>query len=209
MLSSPLRRAALAGTTMDERSRWARLPGSVVLLVVAAALVAGCTAKAKTANLPAVPPLEVPAPPPRDLPAVEEPATIASSLPQVPISEGASPVPSKTPQPGRAAAQQPPKAEPPAAATVTPPPEAAADFRPTSAEDVEKEKIIGDIVNRTAVLLEGMKGNVNRLSQGNREQYEDAKRFLDDARKALKEKRFSYAQVNAEKAQTIAQQLSK
>ena len=208
MLSpSSLRRAALAGWTMDGRPRPSRLPGSAVLLLTVVALAAGCSAKAKTANAPAVPPLTIPAPPPRELPTVEEIATIASNPPEVPISETSSSAAPKPAQPGRTAAQQQPKVEPPAVVATPLPPEAT--LRPISPEDQEKERQIELMVKNTTELLDNMKAGLNRFSQGNRVQYEDARRFLQDAQKALREKRFSYAQVNAEKAQTIAKELSK
>jgi hypothetical protein len=108
-------------------------------------------------------------------------------------------------QPGRAA-QQPAKPDPPAATgAVVGPPELPRDARLTPAEDQETNRIEKLVEAATRTLD---RTDASRLSVGNKEQYDDARRFLQDATKALKERRFSYAIVNAEKAMTIATQLA-
>lgn len=179
------------------------------VLVLTAAVAAGCGAKAKSANAPAIPPLAVPEPPPRVLPPLHETAVVAPVLPEGPITASAGtpevPVPA-----GRTPATQTRRetAAPVAAdATAQTPLEPSRDLRPgraaeEAAEVAKIERLLETAKSHLASILEP-----SRLSEGNREQYEDARQYIEIAQKAMKERRLSYALANAEKAMTIAVQL--
>ena len=188
------------------------LVGSIVLLVLAV-VASGCTAKAKAANAPAIPPLSVPAPPPRELPQVEQTAVTASIPPDVPITESTPSVVAKPAPSTRAANQDTTKVQPPAQNTggLVGPPETPRDARAVRPEDVAEQKRIEDtarqMLNTTNTALKNI--DPAKLTSGNKQHYEDAKQYVEDAQKALKEGRLSYALVNADKAMKIAQQLAR
>lgn len=195
---SPLRRKTMR--SRPRRSRCARLVSAVLPWALAAAA-AGCGVKA---DVPVIPPLSVPAPPERELPAVTD--DVASKEPRegVPVTGGATPE-EKTTQNTRPAPD--PTRREPAVPTAPPapsePPRDARLGRPQ--ELLEQREIEETLKNATGILNNILPG---KLSEANREQLADARQFAENARKALLERRFSFAKANADKALTIAQQLA-
>jgi hypothetical protein len=178
----------------------------VVLHLALAASLAACGAKARAAAVPDGPPLAVPLPPAHEI-AVEQ---IAEAPPQEP-PPAPDPVVSIA-RPSTAAASTPARPEsreaqaPAVVAAPTPPaaqPEATAVRASTSAADEKRArdllaKAAGDLNNRV---------DYRRLSNEGKAQYDQSKRFSEQALQAMKEKRFDYALTLAEKAADIAAQL--
>lgn len=173
---------------------------SVGLCALLVASVAGC-AKARAETVPDGPPLATPPPPSRvfapleEEPLVSSPAeTVAAPAPRV----VAAPPARRTPPPEP---EKPAPAPPPAASVETPRELRAA----SSPADPEAER-------RITEMLGNAKRDLNRvdyrgLTRGGREQYDQAKGFIDEAEKALVARNFVYAQTTADKAAKIAQEL--
>ena len=194
-------------------SRWRLIRPSVLLLCGSLGIgvgFSGCMrAQARTA--PDGPPLEVPAPPARVIaPADEpiasapaeplEPAPAPSSTSRRPIRRtpaNASEVPQK-PEPTPAAEPQLPQANPPEPAVAAPVPTLRA---PGSAE-----KPIRDLVVRAQRDLSRV--DYAKLTEAGKTQYEQSKRFAQQAEQALKDQNFVFAQTLAEKAANLAAELS-
>jgi hypothetical protein len=172
----------------------------------AAALAAGC-AKARAQTVPDGPPLAVPAPPSRVFAPIEDEEPLASS-----------PVAPETPvKPPNVNAQKPPanrkpetervETAPTPAPTPTPSPETPRELRAASSPaDAEAERKIGELLRRASQTLGGI--YYQGLSTGRREQYEQAKAFITEADKAMKERNFVYAETLADKAAKLATELS-
>lgn len=164
---------------------------------------AACGTKARAATVPDGPPLVVPspprheiaieqvaeAPPPEPPPAAEETPPAPKPAPAV-TSKPANP-PRETPAPPAQPAVQPPPAETPAVRATT------------SASD---EKRARELLGRAIDLLTN-KVDYKRLSKDGQTQYDDAKRFADQAQQAIKERNFAYALTLADKAATLAAEL--
>jgi type IV secretory pathway VirB10-like protein len=166
---------------------------------------AGC-AKAQ-ASAPAGPPLEVPEPPPRVLAPVEEPVTASAPSPETPPPAPAAAAPRTPPRPpARRAEPERPETPPPttAAAPATPPAqEPPRELRPASPSgDAVAERDARDKLARAARDL----GRVDygRLNADARAQYEQSKRFSEQAQQALKDRNFVFASTLADKAATLA-----
>lgn len=171
------------------------------------ALTAAC-AKAKAADLvPDGPPLAMSAPPPRVITPMED---TTEAPPPAPAPEPTAAAPAGTPPP-RAARPQP-RVEPPApVAAQTPPPapavQPALEVRSVpSAAAAAEEKKIREVMQRAA----GDLGRVTwqRLSADGKVQYDQSKRFSEQAEEALKDKNFILAMTLAEKAATFAAELA-
>jgi hypothetical protein len=176
-------------------------------LGMACAQGAAC-AKARAETVPDGPPLAMTAPPPRVLAPVEQPLVAAPAVPEVP----AAPAPrAPTPPPPRRAANPPaePEARPepePAAAAPAPPFDPGRELRAApSTADAAAERQVRDLLSRAARSL----GRVDyrRLSADGRSQYEQSKRFSDQAEDALRDRNFPFAATLADKAFTLANQL--
>ena len=182
---------------------------SVALLfafgMLTVALSTSC-AKASAADLvPDGPPLATPAPPPREI---------------VPVEEVASAPPAETPAPApapAAAAAGPPSRpsappEPPPAPAAVPPPAtpAARETREVravpSAAAADEERKVRALMTRAAGDLKRV--NYQRLTAEGQAQYDQSKRFSEQAEEALKERNFVYAMTLADKAATIAAELA-
>jgi hypothetical protein len=175
------------------------------------AFAAAC-AKAKAADLvPDGPPLAMTSPPPRVITPAEEVA-VATPPPSAP--EPATAVPTGTPAsprtrapqrnseaPPPAAAQQPP---PPPVPVTTPPPLEVRSVPSTAAAGEEKK--VREVMQRASNDLNRV--NYQRLSAEGKSQYDQSKRFNEQADAALKEKNFPYAMTLAEKAATFAAELA-
>jgi hypothetical protein len=168
-------------------------------------------AKAKAADLvPDGPPLAMTSPPPRVISPVEEvavaapPPTTPEPSAAAPAGTAASPRARTTPRsdpPAPAAAQQPP---PPPAPVAAPPPLEVRSVPSTAAAGEEKK--VREVMQRATNDLNRV--NYQRLSAEGKAQYEQSKRFNEQADQALKEKQFPYAMTLAEKAATFAAELA-
>jgi hypothetical protein len=177
-----------------------------VCIVAFAACAAGCgRAQAKTA--PDGPPLDVPAPPARVLAPAEEPIVTAPAEPLEPAPAPAS----TTRRPVRRAQNEPTQKPEPTPPAEAPAPQAASPEHtvtmpaPTLRAPGSDEKPIRDLVGRAQRDL----GRVDyaKLSEAGKAQYEQSKRFVQQAEQALKDQNFVFAQTLADKAATLAAEL--
>ena len=166
-------------------------------------LLGGACAKARAESAPEGPPLQIPLPPEHVLVPVDPPEETAS----VPEPE--------PPSPPAAAAPRTPAARPAAPAKPQPtPPVAVAPPAPTS-EPREltapapasgaNERSVRDVLTRATRDLS--KVDYMRLSTDSRAQYEQSKRFSEQAEQALKERNLIFAATLADKAATLAAEL--
>lgn len=176
----------------------------LVLHLTLAASLAACGARAKAAVVPDGPPLAVPLPPAHEI-AVEQ---IAEAPPQEPPP---APVVSIA-RPSTTAASTPARSETreaqaptvvPAPAPPAPQSEATAVRASTSVAD---ERRVRQLLTNAADDLNN-RVDYRRLSKEGQSQYDQSKRFSDQALQAMKEKRFDYALTLAEKAATLAAEL--
>jgi hypothetical protein len=178
---------------------------------LAGALAIGCGAKAKTVTPPDPVPLAMPAPPPRVQTLAEEEllASSSPSLPEGPIAGIALPSITKPAPPrNRQPAQNTdPKPERSNTGAVSPTPqEPTPQLRTLSAAEQADLLRVEQHLKTAQTNLD--KVEERSLSAGNREQYENARQFIESARKALAEQRISYALAQAEKAMKIALELA-
>ena len=161
---------------------------------------AGC-AKAKAATVPDGPPLSVPQPPERVLAPVEFPAPVAVAAPAPEPPPAAAPAPRTPPRPAPREAEQRPAPAPPAA----PPAEAPRDLRPAAANNAATERAVRDVLVRASRDLNRI--DYGKLSTDGRAQYEQSKRFSQQAEQAMKERNLVFASTLADKAATLAAEL--
>ena len=168
---------------------------------------AGC-AKARAQTVPDGPPLAMPQPPTRVFAPVEEEPLVSSPVALEPPAAPAPVVPPSRP-PARRANTVPPEPEkveaapPPAPAPVA---EAPRELRTASSPaDAEATRKIVDVLARAARDLKGV--DYGKLTQGGKEQYDQAKSFSEEAENALKERNFVYAETAADKAAKLATEL--
>jgi hypothetical protein len=163
-------------------------------------------------------PLDVPAPPPREVdvadaeppapvPLVTEPARNAPARPRPPRepqrTEPARPDPTKPDQPLPAEPPKPPEdVKPPAP---PPPPATVLQTTPATAEG-EVERAIRLTMTRANADLNRI--DYRALNTEARTQYDMAKRFVQQADAALREKNHQFARTLADKAAVIAAQLA-
>jgi hypothetical protein len=173
---------------------------------------AGCT-RAQAKVVPELPPLDVPAPPPRFVEAAE-----VEPPPPPPPPEDPAPPPPVPRRPVPAVQQQRPEPKPEPPRVEVPPP---AELKPAeesrtapqgtlqtqpAAREAQLEKKINDMLSRAGT-------NLNRIDYGGlnpdaRTQYDQAKRFISQAQEALRAKNLVFAENLADKANTLAAQLS-
>ncbi len=161
-------------------------------------------AKAQAKSVPEGPPLDVPAPPARVLAPVEEPVIEVPPPPELPAATAPPRTPPRPPV-RRAEPQQPPADPAPAAVAppVEPVPEAPRELRPASPTgEAAAEKGVRDTLARAARDLGGV--NYGRLSADAKAQYDQSKRFTQQAEQALKDRNFVFAATLADKAATLA-----
>jgi type IV secretory pathway VirB10-like protein len=180
--------------------------GPWALSLALCAFAAGGCAKAQ-ASAPAGPPLDVPAPPDRVLAPVEEPVTASAPTPETPPPAPVATTPRTPPRPpARRAEPERPETTPPAAAATPAAPTAAEpprELRPNSPSgDAAAERDARDKLARAARDL----GRVDygKLNTDSRSQYEQSKRFMDQAQQALKDRNFVFASTLADKAAALA-----
>ena len=164
----------------------------------------GCSTKAKAQTLPDGPPLAVPSAPAHavviEQVALEEPPP---ELPPAPEPAPQTPTVTRTP-----AARTPPRAETPApqpAVTPQPPPETPAVRATPAAASAAEERAVRALMKKAADDLERV--DYKKLSKEGQAQYDQSKRFSDQANQAIKERNFPYAMTLAEKAATLAAEL--
>lgn len=181
-------------------------------MISAAALAAGGCATVGAKTQPEPPSLDVPAPPPRVIvPPEPEPAAPTTPVPdpeqpsqQKPVRRPA-PRPEVKPDPARNQKTEPP---PPVVETVrpVPPPTTATleqDLPKTQVGEVEKQ--IRDQMSQARADLSRV--NYEKLNADGKSQYDTAKRFVDQAEQALREKNLVFAAKVAEKAAGLAASL--
>jgi len=141
----------------------------------------------------------MPAPPERVLVPVEEPVPVAAEPEPEPASTAAAPKPAPKP-----AAPKPQPAAP-AAAQAPPAPADTRQLQTSAATSVATERNTRDLLARAARDL----GRVDyaRLSTDGRTQYDQSKRFTEQAQQALRDKNFVFAETLADKAATLAAEL--
>ena len=152
----------------------------------------GC-AKVKAASVPDGPPLAVPAPPARVIPTVED----VAAAPPTPAPEPAAPRPPAGRAPAPVASQPPPPAPAAEPREVRAGPSAAA---------AAEERKVREVMARAARALERV--NYQRLSAAGQSQYNQSKRFSEQAEQAIKERNYVYAMSLADKAATLAAELA-
>jgi type IV secretory pathway VirB10-like protein len=170
-----------------------------------AASAAGC-AKAQAKDNAGGPPLDVPSPPERVLAPVEEPVLV-SAPPPTEAAPPAAAAPRTPPRPPvrRVEPEQPPPAAA-APTTAQPAPEPPRELRPASpAADAAAERESRDALARAARDL----GRVDygKLNPDARTQYDQSKRFMEQAQQALKDRNFVFAATLSDKAAALAAEL--
>jgi hypothetical protein len=183
------------------------------IVVLLAALAAASCSRAQARVVPDLPPLDVPSPPPRVV-EVQDPETLAPGTlvgeparntprprPPAPAkpdparTDTAKPEPPPSTEPAPVAADEPTRA--PGAPTLQTTP-------PGNAQDVERT--VKTLIEQAKSTLSRV--DFNRLNPGARTQYNDALRMINTAEEALRERNLLFAHFNADKAATIAGQLS-
>ena len=173
----------------------------------------GCSscAKAQAASAPDGPPLAMPEPPPRVLGPLDEtvPATTAGADTPAPAPPTPARPPARrpngTPAEAEAARPEPQPAAPVLAAPAAPEP-APAEARELRAAPsttvAAAERKVRDLLTRAARDLNRV--DYGRLSIDGRSQYEQSKRFSQQAEAALKDRNIVFAETLADKAATLA-----
>jgi outer membrane biosynthesis protein TonB len=178
-----------------------------LLAVVALTVAAGACAKAKPVTVADGPPLTMPAPPSRVFAPAEEPVPVQAPPPEVADTEPPKPAPrppARRPAPAAPAEAARPEPEP--APVVAAPAEPPRELRTTpSASDANAERQVRDLLSKASRDLNRF--DYRKLSSEGRSQYDQAKRFADQAEQAIKERNFVFAATLAEKAATLASQL--
>jgi hypothetical protein len=178
-------------------------------LVLCAVVASGC-AKARAESAPDGPPLTVPEPPARVLAPIDEPLPATAAVPDTPA-----PAPARAPArpPARRAdAAEPPRQEPPAPspAAATPPtepvPTETRELRAApNANTAAAERNVRDMLARASRDINRV--DYARLSAAGKEQYDQSKRFSQQAEQALRDRNFTFAATLADKAATLAAEL--
>jgi len=178
-----------------------RVGSWIVSLGLCAVFLAGC-AKAKAASVPDGPPLSVPQPPERVLAPVEAPPPVAVATPAPEPAPAPAPAPAaRPPRPAPREAEQRPQPAAPAPAQGD-----SRDLRPAAAaSNAATERAIRDVLARANRDLSRV--DYGRLSVTSRAQYDQSKRFSQQAEQALKERNLVFAATLADKAATLAAEL--
>jgi len=159
----------------------------------------GC-AKAQAKSVPDGPPLQMPAPPARVLAPVEEPVNAEAPPPEAPAPAAAAPA--RTPPPRTT----PPARRPePAPAAETAPATPATPPRELRATSPGTEQTVRDTIARVNGDLNRV--DYRRLNADARSQYDQSKRFMQQAEQALKDRNVVFAATLADKAEALASQL--
>ena len=167
--------------------------------VLCTALAAGC-AKAQAKSAPDGPALQVPQPPARVIVAAAEPPPLPVEEPPVaPMAQPAPPVVAPRPAPAPRAARPEPPAEPPA-------PNRVENRTLRAPGDLARERAIRERLTLASADL--TRADYGRLTIGARGQYDQAKRFIQQAEQAIKDQNLAFASTLADKAATLAADLA-
>jgi hypothetical protein len=188
-----------------------KLARAAVLALGVGALAAGnvACARAQAKGAAAGPPLDVPAPPARVLAPVEEPVTASAPPPETPPPTAATAPRTPPPRPParRTEPEKPETPVPAAATTGTPVQEPPRELRPASpAAEAAAEREAPDALARAARDLSRV--DYGKLNAEARAQYDQSKRFMEQAQQALRDRNFVFASTLADKAAALAAQLS-
>jgi hypothetical protein len=176
-------------------------------------LASGC-AKATAATVPNGPPLAMPLPPPREMPVGEVAAVpIGTPTADLPVASPGGRTSTSTAKPQArapeakpepvAAQPPPPAAQPPAPAAA----EAPRELRSApSATVAAEERKVQDVLRRATAALKGV--DFGKLSAERQTQYNQAKRFAEQAEEALKDRNIPFATTLADKAKQLADELA-
>jgi hypothetical protein len=176
---------------------------SLGVIVLLAASLGACAAKAQAVTVePEMPALDPPPPPPRVVavydgeeeepaPSPVPPATEKPATPARPVTRPAPP--QNRVDPPRA------EVEKPAVPTLM--------LAPKPGSEVQTEAAIRDLLNRVSKDLSRV--NVGSLGSDGKTQFETAQRFLQQAEEALKGKNLVFASKLADKAATLASVFSR
>ena len=166
-------------------------------------LLTGCGSKASAEVIPEGPPLAVPNPPAHQI-AVEQVAEAPEPEPPPVLEPAPPPKPVVTAPPPR------PRVEtPPSQPAVTPQPETPTVRvapAPTASSAADERKV-RELMGKASTDLARV--DYKRLSNEGKAQYDQSKRYSEDAQKAIKERNFVYALTLAEKAADIAAELAR
>lgn len=193
---------------MTEILQLRRVLGMWVLGCGICAMAAGGCTRAQAKTVPDGPPLDVPAPPARVIAAAEEPIATAPAEPLEPAPAPTSTTRRPVRRPANPEPAQKQEATPPAEAPLpqnTPPEPAITAPAPTLRAPGSAEKPIRDLVARAQRDLSRV--DYAKLTEPGKTQYEQSKRFAEQAEQALKDQNFGYAQTLADKAATLAAEL--
>ncbi len=167
------------------------------------ALLGGACAKARAESAPEGPPLQIPLPPEHVLVPVEPPAETASVPEPEPPPPPAASAP-RTPA-ARPAPPAKPQPTPPVAVAPPAPPSEPRELTAPSPASGANERSVRDLLTRASRDLNRV--DYMRLSTDSRAQYEQSKRFSEQAEQALKERNLIFAATLADKAATLAAEL--
>jgi outer membrane biosynthesis protein TonB len=178
----------------------------IIILLLGLATVSSACSTTQARTVVDRPALEVPPVPPRVIERAPAPPEAPEPVPELPPPP-ANPRP-RAPQ--RDATKPEPKPETPPAepqpATPTPPQPTLPPLRTGSSPDgAEATRMITEIRNRAQKLLDAT--DYQKLTREQQAQYDNAKRFIDEADEALKAKNFELARGVAEKAEKLAREL--
>ena len=190
---------------MPDATCWRRAAVTAFCALHSALLLSltACGSKAKAETLPDGPPLVVPTAPAHEI-AIEQVAAEAPPPEPPPAPEAAPPAPKPTVT--RTPARTEPREAPAPAAAQQPPPPASEPVRATpAAASAGDERKVRDLMNRAAADLKRV--DYQRLTAEGKLQYDQSKRFSDEAQVAIKERNFVYALTLADKAATLAAEL--
>jgi len=168
---------------------------------------AGCSARARAQALPDGPPLAVPVAPAHEI-VIEQIAEAPPPEPEpepVPVQPPPRPAGTRTQvsKPAPRPETTPPPTQP-AVVTPPPPPEAPV-LRAQPASAAGDERKIQDLMKKATTDLNRV--DYKKLSDDGKAQYDQSKRFNDQAQQAIKERNFVLALTLAEKAATLAAEL--
>jgi hypothetical protein len=181
--------------------------------LVLCALTGSACAKARAEAAPDGPPLQVPEPPARVLGPIDEPLPATAVVPDPPAPAPQRP-PARPPvrrpngNGNTAEAERPEPAAAPAAvqAPVEPAPTETRELRAApNVNAAAVERTVRDLLVRASRDLSRV--DYSRLSPDGRANYDQSKRFSQQAEQALKDRNFAFASTLADKAATLASEL--
>ena len=197
--------------TMTPTACWRRLAVPAFCILHSALLLSlvGCGAKAKAQTLPDGPPLAVPVAPAHEI--VIEQIAEAAPEPEPEVVQEVPPAkaPSATTRTLTKPAAPRPETAPPAnqpAAVTTPPAADAPVVRAAPASSAGDEKKVRELLTRASTDRD-KRVDYQKLSDEGKQQYNQSKRFSEQAEQAIKERNFPYALSLADKAATLAAEL--